>query len=54
VVALIPVNAQNRLAGEPQFVSRGSVYLQDADDLPAGRDGSSASTNAVPTHCAAR
>lgn len=33
IVALIPVNAQNRLAGEPQIVSRGFVYLKDAEEL---------------------
>jgi len=33
IVALIPVNAQRQLIGEPQIVSRGFVYLQNADDL---------------------
>lgn len=33
IVALIPVNAQNRMVGEPQIVSRGFVYLKDADEL---------------------
>jgi len=38
IVALIPVNAENRLAGEPQFVSRGFVHLTNAEDLfEAGR-----------------
>lgn len=39
IVALIPVNAQRELAGEPQLVSRGFVYLNDAGDLlDAGRE----------------
>lgn len=39
VVALIPVNGRNELVGEPQFVSRGFVYLRDAGDLlEAGRE----------------
>jgi ribonuclease J len=33
VVALIPVDAQRRLAGEPQLVSRGFVYLDSAGEL---------------------
>jgi ribonuclease J len=33
IVALIPVNAQQQLAGEPQIISRGFVYLNDADSL---------------------
>jgi ribonuclease J len=38
IVALIPVNAQQRLVGEPQIVSRGFVYLKDAGELiDAGR-----------------
>ena len=38
IVALIPVDAHQNLAGEPQFVSRGFVYLNDAGDLlDAGR-----------------
>jgi ribonuclease J len=38
VVALIPVDKKNKLAGEPQFVSRGFVYLKDSGDLlDAGR-----------------
>ncbi len=35
IVALIPVDAQNRLVGEPQIVSRGFVYLKEAEDLVA-------------------
>lgn len=39
VVALIPVDAQQKLVGEPQLVSRGFVYLKDAGDLlDAGRE----------------
>lgn len=38
VVALIPVNKQNRLVGEPQIVTRGFVYFKEAEDLiEAGR-----------------
>jgi ribonuclease J len=38
IVALIPVDAHRNLAGEPQFVSRGFVYLNEAGDLlDAGR-----------------
>jgi ribonuclease J len=38
VVALIPVDGKKKLAGEPQFVSRGFVYLKDSGDLlDAGR-----------------
>lgn len=33
IVALIPVNSQRRLVGEPQIVSRGFVYLKDAGEL---------------------
>jgi ribonuclease J len=33
IVALIPVDAQRRLAGEPQLVSRGFVYLDNAGAL---------------------
>jgi len=35
IVALIPVDEQNRLVGEPQIVSRGFVYLKEAEDLVA-------------------
>lgn len=33
IVALIPVDKRRKLVGEPQIVSRGFVYLNDADDL---------------------
>jgi ribonuclease J len=33
IVALIPVDAQRKLAGEPELVSRGFVYLNNAGDL---------------------
>ena len=33
IVALIPVNGRKQLAGEPQLVSRGFVYLNEASDL---------------------
>ncbi len=33
IVALIPVNNQQQLVGEPQIVSRGFVYVKDADAL---------------------
>jgi ribonuclease J len=33
IVALIPVDAKRQLAGEPQLVSRGFVYLDNAGDL---------------------
>lgn len=33
IVALIPVDKKKRLVGEPQIVSRGFVYLNDAEDL---------------------
>jgi len=33
IVALIPINAQQQLVGEPQIISRGFVYLNDADSL---------------------
>ncbi|MBN1566106.1 MAG: ribonuclease J [Anaerolineae bacterium] len=35
IVALIPVNDKQQLVGEPQIVSRGFVYMQDADALLA-------------------
>ena len=35
IVALIPVDDHNRLVGEPQIVSRGFVYLKEAEDLLA-------------------
>ncbi|HEX6386461.1 MAG TPA: ribonuclease J [Anaerolineae bacterium] len=39
IVALIPVNERRQLVGEPQIVSRGFVYLNDAGDLlDAGRE----------------
>jgi ribonuclease J len=39
IVALIPVNAQQRLVGEPQIVSRGFVHVNGAEELlEAGRD----------------
>ncbi len=39
VVALIPVNEHDHLVGEPQFVSRGFVYLKEAGSLlDAGRE----------------
>jgi ribonuclease J len=39
IVALIPVNEHRELAGEPQLVSRGFVYLNEAGDLlDAGRE----------------
>jgi ribonuclease J len=39
IVALIPVNAQKQLFGEPQIVSRGFVYVKDAEALfEAGRE----------------
>jgi ribonuclease J len=39
IVALIPVNGQRQLAGEPQLVSRGFVYLNGARELlEAGRE----------------
>ncbi len=39
IVALIPVNEHHELAGEPQLVSRGFVYLNEAGDLlDAGRE----------------
>jgi ribonuclease J len=38
IVALIPVNQQEELVGEPQIVSRGFVYLKGAQELlDAGR-----------------
>ena len=33
IVALIPVNSRRQLVGEPQIISRGFVYLKDADAL---------------------
>lgn len=33
VVALIPIDKKNKLSGEPQFVSRGFVYLKDSGKL---------------------
>ena len=36
IVALIPVNSQNHIVGEPQIVSRGFVYLKDAEELIEG------------------
>jgi ribonuclease J len=33
IVALIPVDKKKRLVGEPQIVSRGFVYLNEAEDL---------------------
>ncbi|MDT8304771.1 MAG: ribonuclease J [Anaerolineae bacterium] len=39
IVALIPVNKKRQLAGEPQLISRGFVYLNEAGDLlDAGRE----------------
>lgn len=39
IVALIPVNQQQELVGEPQIVSRGFVYLKEAEELlEAGRE----------------
>ena len=39
IVALIPINSQQRLAGEPQLVSRGFVDVTGSNDLlEAGRD----------------
>ena len=39
IVALIPVNKQQQLIGEPQLVSRGFVHLNSADELMnAGRE----------------
>ncbi len=35
IVALIPVNKQRQLVGEPQIVSRGFVYLNEAEELMA-------------------
>jgi len=38
IVALIPIDAKQRLVGEPQFVSRGFVHLEEAGELlDAGR-----------------
>ncbi len=33
IVALIPVNARNKLAGEPEIISRGFVPVPDSNDL---------------------
>ncbi len=33
VVALIPVDQKNKISGEPQFVSRGFVYLKESGKL---------------------
>ena len=33
IVALIPINAKKQLVGEPQIVSRGFVYVKDAEKL---------------------
>jgi ribonuclease J len=33
IVALVPVNKQRQLVGDPQIVSRGFVYLREAGDL---------------------
>jgi ribonuclease J len=33
IVALIPINAKKQLVGEPQIVSRGFVYVNDAEEL---------------------
>jgi ribonuclease J len=39
IVALIPVNGRKQLVGEPQLVSRGFMYLNEAGDLlDAGQD----------------
>ena len=39
IVALIPVNGRKQLVGEPQLVSRGFMYLNEAEGLlDAGRD----------------
>lgn len=39
IVALIPVDEHRELVGEPQIVSRGFVYLKEAEDLlAAGRE----------------
>jgi ribonuclease J len=38
IVALIPIDSKQRLVGEPQFVSRGFVHLEEAGELlDAGR-----------------
>lgn len=38
IVALIPVNKKQQLVGEPQIVSRGFVFMDEAEDLlNAGR-----------------
>jgi ribonuclease J len=33
IVALIPMNGRKQLVGEPQLVSRGFLYMNDADEL---------------------
>lgn len=33
IVALIPIDAQKRLVGEPQIISRGFVYVRGAEEL---------------------
>jgi ribonuclease J len=33
IVALIPVNGRKQLVGEPQLVSRGFVYMNEAQEL---------------------
>lgn len=39
IVALIPIDKRKQLVGEPQIVSRGFVYVNEADDLfEAGRE----------------
>ena len=39
IVALIPINQHKQLVGEPQIISRGFVYVNEADDLfEAGRE----------------
>jgi ribonuclease J len=35
IVALIPIDSKKRLVGEPQIVSRGFVYMNDAEELLA-------------------
>ncbi len=39
IVALIPINKHKQLVGEPQIISRGFVYVNEAEDLfEAGRE----------------
>ncbi len=33
VIAVLPVNGRRQLVGEPEFISRGFVYVDDADEL---------------------